>query len=380
MGISRQDATAMIHRMADAANAHDIPALMDLYAEDAVVISPALSRITGRAAIGAAWDLMLSTFPDWKVCPDEVLVDGDRIIALGVNTATDRQGWFGLAPTGGMIKYRAVLLITIAEGKIVQEERIYDVNSVLQLLEKARIDRELTTAAEVQRVLLSRTARIGPHYQAMGDSLPCRTIGGDFFEFIELPSRALGIALGDVAGKGPPAALLAAMLQGMITAEARAAQAPSFLMSSLNRPLVERGLGSQFATLVYGVLFPDGRFSYCNGGHNPPFVVSGGQIRRLTTGGPIVGAFKDAAFDEETVRLNDQDLVIMFTDGVTEACNPEGEDFGEERLTAAVSSCASLPVPEFVAAILAAVSRFCQHAQQTDDITLTAVRFSRSSR
>src|SRR5579864_9681677 len=142
MGISRQDAIALVHRIADAANTHDIPALMDLYAEDAVVISPAMSRITGRAAIGAAWDLMLSTFPDWKVCPDEVLVDGDRIIALGVNTATDRQGWFGLPPTGGTIKYRAVLLITIAQGKIVHEERIYDVSSVLQLLEKARIDRE----------------------------------------------------------------------------------------------------------------------------------------------------------------------------------------------------------------------------------------------
>ncbi len=377
MGISRQDAIALVHRIADAANTHDIPALMELYADDAVVISPAMSRITGRAAIGAAWDLMLSTFPDWKVCPDEVLVDGDRIIALGVNTATDRQGWFGLPPTGSTINYRAVLLLTIAGGKIVHEERVYDVSSVLQLLEKARIDRELTTAAEIQRVLLSRTARIGSHYEAVGDSLPCRTIGGDFFEFIELPSGALATALGDVAGKGPPAALLAAMLQGMITAEARAAESPSALMSSLNRALVNRGLGSQFATLAYGVLFPDGRFSYCNAGHNAPVVASGRQIRRLTTGGPILGAFRDAAFEEETLALNEQDLVVMFSDGVTEACNPGGEEFGEERLISAVSSYAALPGREFLAAILGNVSRFCHDAQQTDDITVTATRFSK---
>jgi steroid delta-isomerase-like uncharacterized protein len=377
MGISRQDAIALVHRIADAANTHDIPALMELYAEDAVVISPAMSRITGRAAIGAAWDLMLSTFPDWKVCPDEVLVDGDRIIALGVNTATDRKGWFGLPPTGSTIKYRAVLLLTIADGKIVHEERVYDVSSVRQLLEKARIDRELTTAAEIQRVLLSRTARIGSHYEALGDSLPCRTIGGDFFEFIELPSGALATALGDVAGKGPPAALLAAMLQGMITAEARAAESPSGLMNSLNRALVDRGLGSQFATLAYGVLFPDGRFSYCNAGHNAPLVASGGQIRRLTTGGPILGVFRDAAFEEETLALSEQDLVVMFSDGVTEACNPQGEEFGEERLISAVSSYGALPGREFLAAILGNVSRFCHDAQQTDDITVTATRFSK---
>ncbi len=377
MGISRQDAIALVHRIADAANTHDIPALMELYAEYAVVISPAMSRITGRAAIGAAWDLMLSTFPDWKVCPDEVLVDGDRIIALGVNTATDRKGWFGLPPTGSTIKYRAVLLLTIADGKIAHEERVYDVSSVLQLLEKARIDRELTTAAEIQRVLLSRTARIGSHYEAVGDSLPCRTIGGDFFEFIELPSGALATALGDVAGKGPPAALLAAMLQGMITAEARGAESPSVLMSSLNRALVDRGLGSQFATLAYGVLFPDGRFSYCNAGHNAPLVASGGQIRRLTTGGPILGAFRDAAFEEETLALSEQDLVVMFSDGITEACNPQGEEFGEERLISAVSSYAALPGREFLAAILSNVSRFCHDAQQTDDITVTATRFSK---
>lgn len=377
MGISRQDAIALVHRIADAANTHDIPALMELYAEDAVVISPAMSRITGRAAIGAAWDLMLSTFPDWKVCPDEVLVDGDRIIALGVNTATDRKGWFGLPPTGSTINYRAVLLLTIVDGKIAHEERVYDVSSVLQLLEKARIDRELTTAAEIQRVLLSRTARIGSHYEAVGDSLPCRTIGGDFFEFIELPSGALAAALGDVAGKGPPAALLAAMLQGMITAESRAAESPSGLMSSLNRALVDRGLGSQFATLAYGVLFPDGRFSYCNAGHNAPLVASGSQIRRLTTGGPILGAFRDAAFEEETLALSEQDLVVMFSDGVTEACNPEGEEFGEERLISAVSSYAALPGREFLAAILGNVSRFCHDAQQTDDVTVTATRFSK---
>lgn len=375
MGISRQEAIALVQRIADAANARDIPSLVNLYADDAVVVSPAFHLLTGRAAIGQSWELMLSTYPDWNVRPDEVLVDGDRIIALGINTATDRKGWFGLPPTGAKIQYRAVLLLTIADGKIVREERVYDLSAVLELLDKARLDRELATAAEVQRVLLSRTARVGSHYEVMGDSLPCRTIGGDFFEFVELPSGAVAVAVGDVAGKGPPAALLAAMLQGMVAVEARGAERPSAVMSSLNRALLDRGLGSQFATLVYGQLSPDGHFSYCNAGHNPPVMLAGGEIRRLTTGGPLLGAFRDAQFEEESRTLQPGDVVVTFTDGVSEACSVEGEEFGEERLISSLKMYAELPLPELIAALLGTVSKFTHTAKQADDITIAAMRF-----
>lgn len=376
MGISRGDAIALVHRLRDAVNAHDTTRLMNIYADDAVVVSPALSQLRGHAAIAAAWDAMFSSFPDWKVSVSDVLVDGDRIAAMGINTATDRTGWFGIPSTGEPISYRAVLLLTLVEGRIVREERVYDLSAVLEHLEKARVDRELKIAAEVQGVLLSRAARAGRHYEAMGDSVVARTIGGDFFEFIEMPSGEFGVVLGDVAGKGPAAGLLAAMLQGMFAVEARTGSRPSETMSRVNRALVDRGLeSSQFATLVYGVLWPDGQFTYSNAGHNPPVVLAEGKIQRLTTGGTILGAFKEAAFEEETLCLKENDVVVMFTDGVTEARNRHDKEFGEDRLISCVTAHHAQPAPKIVEAILSAVREFCGKAQQTDDITVTVTRF-----
>ncbi len=263
--------------------------------------------------------------------------------------------------------------------KSLREERLYDISAVLGVLEKARLDQELRTAATVQSALLSRTLRTGSFYEAVGDSLPCRTIGGDFFEFMELPSGALGIALGDVSGKGPPAALLAAMIQGMLAVEARAQTNPAALMARLNSALLARGLGAQYATLVYGVLSADGRFVYSNAGHNPPVVISQGQARRLTCGGLVVGAFEEATFEEETLQLRDQDLVVMFSDGVTEARNDREEEFGEERLIASLPQSQSVSAPDVVQSVLRAVRAFCGEALQADDITLTVTRFRTKS-
>jgi predicted ester cyclase len=105
--ISKEDAIALVRRLQDAVNSHQTSQLLDFYDEDAVVVSPAFKTVRGRSAIAAAWDLMFSTFPDWKISVSDVLVDGERVAALGTNTATDRKGWFGLPPTGGPISYRA---------------------------------------------------------------------------------------------------------------------------------------------------------------------------------------------------------------------------------------------------------------------------------
>jgi sigma-B regulation protein RsbU (phosphoserine phosphatase) len=371
----RDDAIALVRQMRDAANRHDIPRLMDFYADDAVARSPVFAEVTGKAAIAATWERVFSMFPDCALDMSEVLVDGDRIGVLGTLTATDRLGWFGLPPTGGVITYRLALLMTVSAGRIVHEERLYDSAGVVARLEKALVDRELTTAAEVQRALLSRAAYHGGYCEAVGHSLPCRAIGGDFFEFVELPSGSLGIALGDVAGKGLPAALLAAMLQGMVAAEAAAGDGPAKTLSRMNRRMAERHLEARYATLVYGVLSPDGRFAYANAGHNPPALVGREGIHRLTTGGPILGAFAEAAFEEETLQLKELETLVMFTDGVTEARNVENEEYGEDRLISCVTSCATCAPSVLLGSLFGAVREFSGTADQTDDITVTVTRF-----
>ena len=202
-----------------------------------------------------------------------------------------------------------------------------------------------------------------------------RAIGGDFFEFIDLPSGDTAMVLGDVSGKGPAAAILAALIQGMIAVEAPSADSPARIVSRINRRLAARNLDSRFATLVYGVLSPDGRFVYTNAGHNSPFVLTAGGVRRLTAGGSIVGAFGDAAFGEETLMLRGGDTLVLYSDGVTEACNPDGEEFGDERLTAWLTRAPARPALAMLRDLLATVRDFCAGADQHDDITATVTTF-----
>ncbi|HEV2298834.1 MAG TPA: SpoIIE family protein phosphatase [Candidatus Acidoferrales bacterium] len=373
--MAREEALAFARLLENAVNTHDVATLVSLYADDAVLISPVFHQVNGRAAIARNWEVIFSTYPDWSVRVADVLVDGNRLAMMGTATATDHQGWFGLPPTGGVISYRAVILLTFAGGKIVRDERLYDNSAVLEHLEKIRLDTELNTAAEVQRSLLSRTARTGAYYDIAGDSIASRTIGGDFFEFAELPASGIGVALGDVAGKGPAAALLAAMLQGMFVFEAQAGNSSAVTLARMNRAVAERGFGWRLATLAYGILSPDGRFAYSNAGHNAPVMLRGTEVHRLTAGGPILGALADAAFPDESLQLKKGDAIIMFSDGITEARNDADEEFGEERLIACAKAHLGEPSAEIARAILAAAREFSQGKQQSDDMTVTVTRF-----
>ena len=373
--ISREEALALVGQLQDATGRRDIARLMEFYAEDAMAISPVFGEIKGREAIAATFTRMFSTLADVAFEVSDVLVDGDRIAILGIVKTTDRRGWFGLPATGGPIEYRLVLLLTIAQGKIIQDERIYDSSGVVARVEKARLDKELDTAAEVQRALLSRTAHVGRFCESLGDSVPCRAIGGDFFEFIDLPSGSVGIAIGDIAGKGPAAALLAALLQGMFATEVTLGGGPAEILSRMNGRLLERGLESRFATLVYAEFTADGRLVYSNAGHNPPALLARDGIRRLTEGGPILGAFPSAAFEEETLRLQHGDTLVMFTDGAIEARNVQDEEFGEDGLMERLVDGASSTPKELLRQIIDGVRDFCKQAEQSDDITVTVTRF-----
>src|SRR5262249_39529985 len=171
-------------------------------------------------------------------------------------------------------------------------------------------------------------------FTAAAASLPCRSIGGDFYDYVDLPDTSVGFALGDVAGKGPPAALLSAMMQGMFAAQAASNDSPSHAITRVNRALSRRGIESRSVTLMCGALHSDGSLTYCNAGHNPPLIITpsatGGTFRRLECGGPIVGLFEAASWEEETVTLAKGDWLIIFSDGVSEALSASGEEYGEE--------------------------------------------------
>ena len=245
-----------------------------------------------------------------------------------------------------------------------------------ETMEKAKMEQEMRIAAEIQQALLPKAGHSGAFFRTAASSIPCRSIGGDFYDYVDLPTGAFGFALGDVAGKGPPAALLSAMMQGIFAAQAAASDTPCQTIRRVNLALYKRGIESRFVTLMYGTLEPDGRLTYCNAGHNPPLVVGKAGVRRLEVGGPIVGLFEAATFEEETVVLAPGDRLIVFSDGVSEALSVDGEEYGESRILAVAERQGDAAPQELLQAIFADVRAFTRGAAQSDDITALVLRYS----
>jgi phosphoserine phosphatase RsbU/P len=245
-----------------------------------------------------------------------------------------------------------------------------------EALDKAKFEQELRVAAAIQQSLLPMANREGAFFSTAAASIACRAVGGDFFDYVDLPTDQFGFILGDVAGKGSPAALLAAAVLGMFSAEATYQAGAAPLLSRLNRGLFRRSIEARFLTAFYGMLGPDGSLTYCNAGHNAPLLVSASGIRRLETGGVVLGLFDNASYEEETVSLQPGDLVVAFSDGVTEAMNPQDEEFTDERLLACATAHRGKTPQEVLDALLADVQTFCAGATQSDDVTIVMVRYN----
>src|SRR5262245_26813349 len=245
-----------------------------------------------------------------------------------------------------------------------------------EALDKAKFEQELKVAAAIQQSLLPPGNRDGAFFSTAAASIACRAVGGDFYDYVDLPTGRFGFILGDVAGKGSPAALLASAVLGMFSAEATYQSSPAPLITRLNHGLFRRAIESRFLTTFYGILDDDGSFTYCNAGHNPPLLVSPSEIRRLDQGGIVLGLFEQATFGEETVRLEKGDLIIAFSDGVTEALDPAGEEYTDDRLVACARAHVGESPQQMLNALLADVKAFCSDATQSDDVTVVMVKYN----
>jgi sigma-B regulation protein RsbU (phosphoserine phosphatase) len=244
-----------------------------------------------------------------------------------------------------------------------------------ETLEKARLDQEIRIAAEIQQALLPRLSYAGAFFDAAGSTLPCRSIGGDFFDYVELPGGSFAFALGDVAGKGPPAALLSAMVQGIIAAQSASTDGPSATLTRVNHAMLRRAIEARYATTFYGVLEENGQVTSCNAGHNPPLVMGRNGLRRLDRGGPPLGLFDAIPFQEETVVIEPGDWVIVFSDGVSEALSAAGEEFGDARIAEVARAHYDHEPPVLLEALLSSVRTFATGAPQSDDVTALVVRY-----
>jgi sigma-B regulation protein RsbU (phosphoserine phosphatase) len=192
---------------------------------------------------------------------------------------------------------------------------------------------------------------------------------------MDLPNGHFGFFLGDVAGKGPPAALLAAAVLGMFSVEASYHTRAASLVTRLNGGLFRRAIEARFLTAFYGILGPEGSLIYSNAGHNAPVLLTRDGVRRLETGGVVLGLFDHASYEEETLTLRPADVIIAFSDGVTEALNDAGEEFSDVRLLASLDAHRHDPPQVLLDALLTDLRAFCGSATSSDDVTLVVVQY-----
>ncbi len=243
---------------------------------------------------------------------------------------------------------------------------------VLELRDKLVLKGDLEVARQIQFGLLPFEPFQQGATSVHAAMRPANTVGGDYFDVIELPEGRLAVAIGDVAGKGMPAALLMALLQGSLRTLLSAGFRGAELVAKLNVHLGSNIPSNRLVTLFYGEYDPaTGALSYVNAGHNPPFVLRrDGAVLPLPATGVALGVLGDAAYEATAVVLEPGERVFLYTDGITEAFNPRDEEYGEERLVAALAGKRALLHGELIDSIRAEVLGFCGTAAPRDDMTL----------
>lgn len=249
------------------------------------------------------------------------------------------------------------------------------------IIEKEKLERELEVAREIQRSLLPRALPQLPGFDFGARMEPARAVGGDFFDFIPLDDQRLGIAVGDVSGKGVPAALFMAMTRTLLRAEARAANSPKEVLRGLNEHLLEMNDAQMFVTVLYGILHTvTCRFTYGRAGHELP--VQCDELGATTTPccghGEPLGVLPDPKIDENSIQLTPGQSLLLFTDGMTDAIDERGLFFGTKRLHQSLGACCHLSAQGICDRLFDMVMTHQCMVPQHDDVTLVAVRVSQN--
>ncbi len=307
-------------------------------------------------------------------------LDAELLLPLAANHRL--LGFLSLGPKRSEAPYspsdvRLLETVAVQTGLALENSRLTE-EMAREIASRELMAHELEIAREVQQRLFPQDAPAIEGLDYAGTCLPATTIGGDYYDFVPLPEGPLGFAIGDVSGKGIPAALLMASLRASLRALAVAySGAITEIMANLNRLIYEASSPEHYATFFYGVYDPAARrFDYVNAAHNAPmlFHSATGEIVRLKEGGLMIGGFPFAKYQQGSVALGTGDTLVLFTDGITEARNTAGEEFGEQRIISAVRGGAGLAAGELVNRILSAVESFTAGASQHDDITAVVIR------
>lgn len=266
---------------------------------------------------------------------------------------------------------RLLSIIAIQSAQTIENARLYEEERKLLDLEK-----DLRTAWHIQQSLLPKENPVIEGFEIFGLSIPAKQVGGDYYDFIQIDDSHLGIVIADVSGKGTSAALLMANLQASLRGQALMNRNVKETVTKVNFMLSKFMDMGKFITLFYGILdIKNKTFTYTNAGHNFPFLLDrDGNLKTLEKGGIVLGTLDNFVYEEETVQLKPGDLLLLYTDGITEAMNEEDKMFEEERLLELLKDNQGISTQKLSQKIVDSVLSFQGTLPQGDDMTLVLVK------
>ena len=270
----------------------------------------------------------------------------------------------------GMAIFAFIIRNLITERRTAEEKEKYR-------RELERTEYEMETARGIQQSFLPESPPRIEGFELAALNLPARQVGGDFYDFIPVSEGKWGIIIADVSGKGVPAALFMALSRTLVRANVAASATAAQAMQRANHLISQEAKMGMFVTLFYAVLDPEKRrLQYVNAGHNPPFVIrkSLGGVILLRASGIAMGVMDDVSLEEREIELASSDVVVFYTDGITEAINAVGEQFGEKKLIETINKNADLPMKDLIARVKDDVFAFAQGQPQHDDFTLVLLK------
>lgn len=292
------------------------------------------------------------------------LFSGNEVIGA-FNLESDRLDAYSPSDLEMVTAFANQASVSITRAKLIQET-----------LEKNKIKDQLQVAREIQKSFIPAVPPRYPGFDFDAVNISSDEVGGDYFDFIPIVDHQLGVTIADVSGKGVPAALIMASYRASLIAEIRNNYAIRTILRKVNNLICESVERGKFVTAVYGVLDAKNRiFTFANAGHNPPIHLRAtGEVEFLTTGGWTLGIQSDKEYEERPIHIRSGDILVLYTDGVTEAENPRQELFGTDRLVELVKSNGNRSAREIRETIVDEVIRFRDPETQPDDLTLMIIK------
>src|ERR671912_81361 len=379
---------ALVRRFMEAQAKGDLDMLDELLAPDFVDHSSFAGQEPGREGYMQQVAEQIAALSDVRCIIEDQLAKGEKVASrITWRSIHDRGEYFGLMPRDKEVEVTSMTMHRIVRGKITEEwsegsgsAEIAQAHLEQEVRKRERVEHDLSVARSIQQASLPKEVptlegwQISPYYQ------PAREVGGDFYDFHLLPEDRLGLVVGDATGKGVPAALVMSTTCGMLRLAARGSSSPGQMLQEVNEVLFPNIPSNMFVTCFYAILDPkSGTLSYANAGHDLPYLHRNGDAEELRARGMPLGLMPEMSYEEKETTLHVGEAALLYSDGLVEAHDPEGEMFGFPRLRALLAEHSAEEerlVGDFLMEEL--YSFVGEGWEQEDDITLLTLRRSSS--